>query len=102
MTDQSTPATDGTGTDQDEVRDRLAAVRTEVAKAVVGSASGPEDECGDAVPQVRRERTPCRPTSASQASAAGTAYQAPSPSPELVAEARNAESSGMPASAGLR
>ena len=36
MTDQSTPATDGTGTDHDEVRDRLAAVRTEVGKAVVG------------------------------------------------------------------
>ena len=34
--------------------------------------------------------------------APGTAYQAPRPSPELVADARNADSSGMPASAGLR
>ena len=76
--------------------------RPSVANAVVGSASGPDDECGDAVPQARSERTPCRPTSASQARAPGTAYQAPRPSPELVAEARNADSSGMPASAGLR
>src|SRR5690349_9449934 len=73
-----------------------------VANAVVGSASGPEDECGDAVPHARSERTPWRPTRASQARAPGTAYQAPRPSPELVADARNADSNGMPASAGLR
>ena len=76
--------------------------RARVAKAVVGSASGPEDECGAAVPHARSDFTPCRPTRASQARAAGTAYQAPSPSPELVADARNADSRGMPASAGLR
>ena len=32
--------------------------RPRVAKAVVGSASGPEDECGDAVPHARSDRTP--------------------------------------------
>ena len=45
--------------------------RPSVANAVVGSASGPDEECGDAVPQARSERTPCRPTRASQARAAG-------------------------------
>ena len=32
--------------------------RPRVAKAVVGSASGPDDECGAAVPHARSELTP--------------------------------------------
>ncbi len=76
--------------------------RPVVANAVVGSASGPAEERGAAVPQDRSDRTPCRPTRASQHRAPGTAYQAPSPSPEFVAEPRKAASRGTPASAGLR
>src|ERR687897_583890 len=67
-------------------------------KALVGSARRPADDRGVAAPHERSERTPCRPTRASQHRAGGTAYQAPSPSPEFVADARKADSSGLTAS----
>ncbi len=90
------------GTTTAAARAATPTMRPVVAKAVAGSGPVRPDVPGADVPHARNEPTDCRPMRASQHSAAGTAYQAANPSPELVAEPRKADNRGMPASAGLR
>ena len=90
------------GTTTAAARAATPTMRPVVVNAVSGSAPARPAVPGADVPQARNEPTDCRPIRASQHSAAGTAYHAANPSPELVADPRKADSRGMPASAGLR